>query len=53
MGKSVSFLYSMARLANDVEKLTSGDPARIGRRVGNKVMGRYLVRRVWLKGGKR
>lgn len=53
MSKSVSFLYSLARLANDVEKLTSGDPAKIGRRVGNKMMGRYLVRRVWLKGGRR
>ena len=51
--KSVSFLYQMARLANDVEKLASGDPKRIARRAGNKVMGRYLVRHVWLKGGRR
>ncbi len=53
MSKSVSFLYNLARLANDFEKLTSGDPGKIGRRVGNKVIGRTMISRVWLKGGKK
>ena len=47
MGKTVSFLYKLARMANDIEKLSSGDPKRIARRVKNKVIGRKLVRKVW------
>ena len=30
MSKSTSFLYQLARAANDIEKLTSGNPKRIG-----------------------
>jgi len=37
----------LARTANDVEKLTSGDPTRIARRAKNKVIGRKLARKVW------
>ncbi|MCD6471680.1 hypothetical protein J7K55_00930 [Candidatus Aerophobetes bacterium] len=47
MSKSVSFLYQLARMANDVEKLSSGDPKKIARRAKNKVIGRKLVRKVW------
>ena len=32
MSKSTSFLYQLARAANDIEKLSSGDPKRIARR---------------------
>jgi len=47
MSKTVSFLYNLARMANDVEKIKSGDPKKIARRVKNKVMGRKIIRRVW------
>ncbi|MBA7528350.1 hypothetical protein ES705_20533 [subsurface metagenome] len=47
MGKTVSFLYQLARMANDIEKLSSGDPKKIARRVKNKVIGRKLIRKAW------
>jgi len=47
MSKSVSFLYQLAIAANDIEKLSSGDPKRIARRAKNKYIGRKLVRKVW------
>jgi len=47
MSKSVSFLYQLARVANDIEKLSSGDPKRMVRRAKNKYIGRKLVRKVW------
>jgi len=47
MGKTVSFLYKMARMANDIEKLASGDPKRIARRAKNKYIGRKLVKNIW------
>lgn len=47
MSKSVSFLYALARKANDIEKLTSGDPKRIARRMKNKFIGRTLIRKFW------
>lgn len=47
MGKTVKFLYKLARTANDIEKLLSGDPKKIARRVKNKYIGRKLVRKVW------
>ncbi len=47
MSKSVSFLYNLARKANDIEKLTSGDPKRIARRMKNKFIGRKLIRKIW------
>ncbi len=45
--KSVSFLYQLARAANDVTTLASGDPKRIARRAKNKYIGRKLVRKAW------
>lgn len=47
MPKSVSFLYQLARTANDIEKLTSLKPKRIARRTKNKLIGRYLIRKIW------
>ena len=47
MKKSVSFLYRLARVANDVEKLSSGDPKRIVRRMKNKYIGRKMINRMW------
>ena len=47
MSKSVSFLYKLARLANDVEKLSSGDPKKIARRAKNKYIGKKIIRKVW------
>jgi len=47
MSKSTSFLYRLARTANDIEKLASGDPKRIARRAKNKYIGRKLIRKVW------
>lgn len=47
MGKTVSFLYRLARIANDIETLLSLNPKRMARRVKNKWVGRKLVRKVW------
>ena len=47
MGKAVSFLYKLARFANDVEKVSSGNPKRIGRRVKNKIIGRKIVSKLF------
>lgn len=47
MGKTISFLYRLARLANDIETLLSLNPKRIARRVKNKIVGRKLVSKVW------
>ncbi len=47
MGKTVSFLYKLARLANDVETLSSGNPKRIARRAKNKMIGRKIVKKLW------
>ena len=47
MGKTVSFLYKLARMANDVEKISSGDPKKIARRAKNKYIGKKFVRKLW------
>ena len=46
MGKLVSGLYKLARMANDVSKVASGDPKKIIRRVKNKIIGRKLIRKI-------
>ncbi|MEW6107111.1 MAG: hypothetical protein AB1563_12255 [Bacillota bacterium] len=40
----VSSLYRLARLANDVSALASGNPRRIAKRAKNKLVGRTLGR---------
>ena len=47
MSKSVRFLYKLARLANDVEKLSSGDPKKIARRAKNKYIGKKIIKKAW------
>jgi len=47
MGKFVSGLYKLARVANDVSKVASGDPKKIIRRIKNKVIGRKLIKKIW------
>jgi len=47
MSKSVSFLYNLARVANDVEKISSGDPKKIARRVKNKYIGKKIIKKAW------
>jgi hypothetical protein len=49
----VRWLYRLARLGRDAEVLVSGDPARIGRRLVNKLLGRHVVRRVWWRPARR
>jgi hypothetical protein len=46
MSKLVSFLYKLARTANDIEKLSSGAPKKIGKRAKNKVIGKKIMRKL-------
>ncbi len=46
VSKLVSFLYRLARTANDVETVSSGKPKRIARRAKNKFIGRKLMRKI-------
>jgi len=40
-----SFLYFLARLIGDYNAVRRG---RIGKRLANKMIGRHIVRRLWL-----
>ena len=44
--KLVSTLYKLARIANDLSVIASGNPKRIVRRAKNKLLGRTLVRKL-------
>ncbi len=45
----MSSLYKIARIANDVSKLASGNSKRIGERVVSKAIGRSVVKRLYLR----
>ena len=47
MNKLVSFLYKAARVANDINKIKSGNPKKIARRIKNKIIGRKFIRKIW------
>lgn len=47
MSRLVSTIYRIVRVANDIEKLSSGDPKKIIRRVKNKIIGRKIIKRIW------
>jgi len=47
MNKLVSSLFKLARVANDISKVASGDPKKIARRIKNKIIGRKLIRKIW------
>ena len=46
MSKMVSFLYKLARTANDAETAASGDPEKMAKRAKNKVVGRKLMKKM-------
>jgi hypothetical protein len=45
----VSSLYKIARIANDVSVLASGNPKRIAKRLVNKAIGRSVVKLLYLR----
>jgi len=45
----VSALDKIARIANEVRELSNDNPKRIVRRYANKAIGRYVVRRMYLR----
>ena len=48
MGRGlVSTLYKIARIANDVSSLASGNPKRITRRMVNKFIGRKIASKIY------
>jgi len=47
MSNLVKFLYQLARLVNDIETFTSGNPKRIARRIKNKVVGRKIGSKIY------
>ena len=49
MAGLVSSLFKIARIANDVRILSSGNPNRIARHYVNKAIGRNIVRCTYLR----
>ncbi len=49
MAGIISALFKIARIADDVRALSSGNPKRIGKRYANKLIGRKIVRRIYLR----
>lgn len=49
MAKMSSKLFNLSRFVRDIEVISSGSPSKIGRRAVNKVVGRRLIRKVWLR----
>ena len=43
----VSWLYQLARKANDVSTITSGKPKRVIRRAKNKIVGRKVANKLF------
>lgn len=44
-----SALYRAARIAGDIQAVSSGKPGRITKRLANKAIGRSIVRRMWFR----
>lgn len=42
-------LYRGARVLGDVQAVKSGSPKRIAKRGANKLIGRKVVRKMWLR----
>jgi hypothetical protein len=42
-------VYKIARIANDVSVLASGNPKRIGKRIVNKAIGRSVGKLLYLR----
>ncbi|MBA7541179.1 hypothetical protein ES705_33486 [subsurface metagenome] len=51
MGKPVSFLYNLARMAHDIKKIKSGYSKKGARRVKNKIIGRESIKKIWVMRG--
>lgn len=49
MAGLVSSLFKIARIANDVRVLSSGNPKRIARHYVNKAIGRTIVSGMYLR----
>lgn len=47
MSKIVRFLYQLARIANDVETFSSGNPRKIAKRIKNKILGRKIGSKIY------
>jgi len=45
MNRIISFLYRLARLLNDINKLGSG--RKVARRIKNKLIGRKVIKKIW------